>query len=359
MRARRPEVLPVLAGLLGLALGWRPVSAIAKDPDDASYVRLVERYASGDREAAVAALRGWGDHELWLHQKTVLEAPRKLDGAWLRAAVMLHSDADEVGLPAFVGVEQRRPCSGQNGRRAAGYAGLLAKRDDGRAFARRFFLAMAYRCHWECSLDEAEQWAGEGLDHFPDDPQLLLALGAVHEHAATTGWGAFRTLEAATAERERRFKKARRLCREALAADPGLVLARLRLGRVHWHLGEGETARTRLEEVLTTTHDPALLYLAYLFLGQVHEDAGRLEPAVAQYQMALDVHPGAQAAAVALSHALRLAGDAPRSRDALTRALAEAGRRGNGREDEYWNYLSWPAIDRGRLFDELHQEAVR
>ena len=103
--------------------------------------------------------------------------------------------------------------------------------------------------------------------------------------------------------------------------------------------------------------DPPLLYLAYLFLGRVHEDAGRLDQAVEQYRVALDIDPSAQAAAVALSNALRVAGDSEESRRVLRAALAQAGRR--PRRDAFWDYPTGDADRCEKLFADLRREALQ
>jgi Tfp pilus assembly protein PilF len=97
--------------------------------------------------------------------------------------------------------------------------------------------------------------------------------------------------------------------------------------------------------------------LARLFLGQVHEDAGRLEQATGEYRRALAVDPNAQSAAVALSHALRKAGDGEGSRRVLLDALAHAGRRTQA--DVFWNYFTSNALGFAAELDGLRREALR
>ena len=98
---------------------------------------------------------------------------------------MLHADRDALDRPRSAATEQTRPCSGEQARRAGQIAAILAGRSDTRDFARRFFLAMANRSQWDFCLDTAQQWARDGLAHFPRDPALLLALGATLEEKAT------------------------------------------------------------------------------------------------------------------------------------------------------------------------------
>jgi hypothetical protein len=350
-----------------------PAAAEDINPD---YRELVERYARGERASAVAGLGAFSEAAMARISRAVeadavggergKPAPRPLP---LRAAVMLHLDRDEAERPADSGSEQPRQCPGKSADVAAHYAGLLARRDETASFARRFFLALAYRSQWDACLREAEQWARAGLKLFPRDPDLLMAAGSAIEEAAILARGASSVDNTALTERQREaargaaldrrasYVKARAFYEDAIAAAdrPG---ARVRLGRVLWRLGEGDAARRALERaVQPAVSDPPLLYLAYLFLGRVHEDAGRLDQAVEQYRVALDIDPSAQAAAVALSHALRVAGDAAESRRVLRASLDQAGRR--PRRDAFWDY---PTGDAGRydeLFADLRREALQ
>ena len=178
---------------------------------------------------------------------------------------------------------------------------------------------------------------------FPRDTELLLARGSVREESATIGYPLARRRRArprrasADAFAGRGSKRARQDFADALAIDPGLGLARLRLGRVLWRLGELEPAREQLEAALPSLRDTDHAYLAHLFLGRVHQDAGRLEEAIAEYRLAVALHPSALSAGTALSNALRLAGDADAARSALRQGLASAGRRPE--RDPLWDYL--------------------
>jgi nucleotide-binding universal stress UspA family protein len=89
----------------------------------------------------------------------------------------------------------------------------------------------------------------------------------------------------------------------------------------------------------------------------VHEDGGRLEQALEEYRAAQTLDPTSQAAAVALSHALRLAGDADGSRRVLVEALAQAGRRRHA--DVFWNYFTTNALGFEDQFDDLRREGLR
>ncbi len=360
---RRPiVVLAVGAGLLAVGSPAMPAGV------NAEYRELVARYARGERALAIAGLARFSDSELGRIAQAVeaaaLAAERVKDGEQgkeppeapipLRAAAMLHLDLDQAERPPAAGTEQPRRCPGPKAAIAARYASILAWHEATKEFARRFFVALAHSCQWDACLLEAQRWAREGLKLFPRDAELLLAVGSALEESATVWAGGAvvvnpalppRLDEAARAsatERAARYRQARSLYEDAIASDGGLTLARVRLGRVLWRLGDGERGRAALEKAVERATDPPLQYLAHLFLGRVHEDSGRLDQAVEHYRLALGHEPEAQAAAVALSHALRRAGAAEEARDVLWRALGHAGRRAH--RDPYWDYLVAEAV---------------
>lgn len=343
------------------------------------YVEILRQYARGERTEAVTAVATWSEREieqqLGAVQARVVAAercptcPNAVEEIPVRAAVMLHADRDEAERPSYTDVEQPRPCPGRQARIAGNFAGLLARLPEQKDFARRFFLAMTLRSQFGFCMEDARRWARDGLGRFPRDPELLLSLGSVHEEGATLETAsalARMTVKAPVRNsedvlgaraREKWYEEARRSYREALAIAPGLVPARVHLGRVHWRLGEGELARTTLVEALQQARDPLLQHLTHLFLGQVYEDSDQLTEAVAEYRAALELDPHSQTAAVALSHAVRGQGDAESARQILERGLSRAGRR-SGR-DAYWEYIVGTAGQADEMFAALRRETLQ
>jgi tetratricopeptide (TPR) repeat protein len=361
------------------------------------YRDLVRSYAHGDRELAVAGLAQIPELEQCNIAHTIelaaILAQRGHEGAEaqlalqhgklgdpplsLQAAVMLHLDVEQARQMRPPGVlrrsEEPRQCPGRQTLIASRYARLLAFEQDRDtlSFARRFFVALAHKCQWDACFDDSEYWAREGLKVFPRDPELLFAVGSVLEERATL-WTAVSTVEdpsrptgvreearAEEGERERvgRLRQARVIYEDVLAADDGLVLAKIRLGRVRWRLGDREAARAALEKAVGQTTDPGLLYLAHLFLGRVHEDSGRLESAVKEYRLSLALDPRSQAAGVALSHALRKAGETDEAREVLRATLAQAGQRAY--RDAYWDYVAVNALHFREVVAALREESTR
>lgn len=324
------------------------------------YEGLLRQYARGETAAAVSALGrirpGDLDDQVRAIQRRAKDAARcatcadPLDDLPLRAAVMLHADRDEAERPAATGSEHARACPGVHARRAGQLAAVLATRGVGdRDFARRFFLAMAERCQWDFCLEAATQWARDGLERFPGDAPLLVTLGAALEEWATV------FQPQSQRERGERFREAAKVLQEAIVADPARDDARVHLGRVQWRLGDDAAARATLEEMLARRPDAPLEFLAQLFLGQVHERAGRTPDAAAAFARALELDPQSQAAAIALSHAALVTGDVGRSRALVEQALALAGRR--EMRDLYWDYVASNAASAEARFDGLRREA--
>lgn len=141
----------------------------------------------------------------------------------------------------------------------------------------------------------------------------------------------------------------------ALAADPLLTEAALHRGRVElllWHEADAAAAL----RTATASVNPAVRYLAFMFLGAVEERAGRIDTAIEQYRHAQTAFRWGQSAPLALSHALMRAGRDGDARDVLTGHFTAA----RGRAcDPLWTYLADPSTDLGPTLDELRAEIFR
>jgi len=118
------------------------------------------------------------------------------------------------------------------------------------------------------------------------------------------------------------FRVAEWRYRQALASDPALVEARIRLGRVLTKLDRPEDAVRELEAAARGTSDPVDTYLAHLLAGRAEESRGGLSAAVEHYREATTALPAAEAGWVALAHALDRAGERGRATTAVARVLA-------------------------------------
>lgn len=366
-----PAVLALSAALASPQDPARNSRLLGSDPARTrQYLSMVERYAAGDRAEALAALEDWTQNELQFEVEKLRDLGVAARGLPLRAVAMLHTDKAGLELGTVPPDEGEARCrSNFHLELAAEIVPLLTSWEEGRAFARRWYLATALESHGRFCFIDARRWAQGGLKWFPKDAELLLASGTTDEALGSLpGWSHVR-LDAFPTQRRLResmgllsdrrsyLDRARRAFERALATDGNLGEAWLRLGRVEWGLAHGDAARRALLEGLGRAREPSVLYLGHLFLGQVHEDAGRLEEAAREYRAALAVDPLAQAAAVALSWVLQVAGDVTGSRDVLDQAVASVGRRPHA--DAHWDYLFGRSADAGPIFEELRSETLQ
>lgn len=141
----------------------------------------------------------------------------------------------------------------------------------------------------------------------------------------------------------------------ALTIDPQLTEAALHRGRVELLLWHDADAVAPLRAA-TSSVNPAVRYLAFMFLGAVEERAGRIDAAIEQYRRAQEAFRWGQSAPLARSHALMRAG-----RDADARGvLSDHFDTTRGRAcDPLWTYLADPSTDLGPTLDELRAEVWR
>ena len=340
----------------------------------ASYLQIVDRYAAGQRAEAVAALSGWSQRELGrgleaLRASSLQPCSPCLEPVQVKAAVMLHTDRDDVERRLQPPGDEGEPVcgGGPHAEYAHRAAILLFEKPDGRDFGRRWLLAMALRDQQAFCLPNALRWADEGVRWFAKDPELLLVRGTIQEVLATlvdslpgladTSPRAREQARSKLNERRYWLSEARRSLEEAVAADPSLHEARLRLGRVAWRLDQRDAARAALEAVLSATTETTLVYLGHLYLGRVHESSGRLDAAESEYRKALAADSTGQSAAVALSYVLGLAGDPAESRAVLEAAVARGGSRKVA--DAFWSYSSGRSDEGEPMLDQLRRESER
>jgi tetratricopeptide (TPR) repeat protein len=185
---------------------------------------------------------------------------------------------------------------------------------------------------------------------FPDDAELLFLAGSVHETFASSRmqalvrsmqlpWGATHGIESERSE----LREAEELFRRATDADPALLEARVRRGRVLQLLGRHEQAVRELERAVSALAaagpDPdaeLLRYYAEMFLGAAAEATGRHEASQAAYGRAASAFPGASAPQLALSQLALQADDRVAALDAARLALRP--RAGQDRDDPWWRY---------------------
>jgi tetratricopeptide (TPR) repeat protein len=185
-----------------------------------------------------------------------------------------------------------------------------AEASDMRSFVRRWFaLANGYCWRRQLSWCVRElQRGGRDLGE-EDDPIHLLIIGAYAEPRRLARPG----------DRRRQIpnfyngagQESRWAFTRALRADPTLVEARLRLGRVYWVTNERKRAERELTRALAEARARNLrmeTHLAALFLGELYEEQDRMDEAIEHFRVAVSHFPNAHTASLALGQALIRAG---------------------------------------------------
>lgn len=343
----------------------------------ASYTELLHQYAAGDRAAAVAELSSLEDGQIARELDALRDratarcafCDHAAAQAALRAAVMVHTDLDELERRPLEVPGERAPSCGPPVQALFAERALasLLRDEAGREFARRWYVAMGLRSLGDLCFEEGRRWVASGLKRFARDKELLLTRGLLAEGLATV----VRLRQASPAGatprehdllREQQLEgrsallEAGKAFEQALATDASFEEASLHLGRVRFRLGQLGPAVQALGPIVAASRDQERLYLAYLFVGRVHEAAGRTAEAERAYKNAAGVEPDGQAAAMALAHLRLMAGEFGAAREILDQELGRTLPRSH--VDPFWNYLFAPARRAEPLFEALRNEAT-
>jgi tetratricopeptide (TPR) repeat protein len=198
-----------------------------------------------------------------------------------------------------------------------------------REFIRLWYLVVASRLQDVANLELLRTTLASGLERFPDDPELLLARGSLHEAEAwlrlvdrsvavqiympdtLTQW------RSTVSEAEADFADARR-------KDPTLTEATLRWGRTRLMAGDEKDASAAFAAVTKSRAPSWMHYLAFLFDGARAEAETKVDHARDAYQQALTVIPGATSALLSLSRLAEKAGDSAAARRWATMTLRKS-----------------------------------
>lgn len=283
----------------------------------ATFPQVFQEYRTGDWQAAAAAFGEW--QEELVRPASVL--PPAADDATIAALAMFHTDA-AMSRGTFGALAKGVP----RGAVGLGYWGLdrafephsrrayelieeLIDRAEERgdqemlAHGRSWYITAMCVCHRAGRGACTQSLYEKGESRFDDDADFRLVMGSVGHATRTTQ----ARLEHVKWEHRQRVSQLPRWnFKKAMEKDPTLIEARLRFGHIiHVYLNDPD-GREILEEVLRQAqdaHDSYLTYLGAFILGELHEDADRLDEAAKYYGIAVSSTP-AHTASVALGQAL-------------------------------------------------------
>lgn len=186
----------------------------------------------------------------------------------------------------------------------------------------------------------------------PLDAEVQLVFGCVAEAQAEE-----QVLRRRDSEAARLREEAGRALLDALALDPTLHEARLRVGRLLLAMGALVQAEPHLEAVDRLSADNRHRYLARLFLGRLAERRDRQDDAARFYARAIACWPDSQAARLALARVLERESGPAAARPLVAATLA-AARRLDRAADPWWLYPFGPPRLAGATLDRVWKQAL-
>lgn len=309
-------------------------AGVARWPSDLT--RLVVDHAI--RRARAAAASG-GNQPV---------AGPEYDATVLVKALVLHTDiaiAERVsgtGAAAASGgwtLLDARPIASVRLSSHWGFARLLAialtKDPASASIGRTWFRAVGALYQQWADLGQLREHLTAAAEHVPEDPVLLLCEGALHQAYADprvqsyltplrngqpgSRDGAFRTPSIGDAGTE--LGIAERVLRRALANDPSLAEARVRLAHVLSARGKAAEAAALARQTLAAPLPSFVEYYGAMVLGRAEAQLGHPAEARVAFERAAARYPHSQAARVALSRLDLAAGHAAEAVEALVRML--------------------------------------
>jgi tetratricopeptide (TPR) repeat protein len=314
--------------------------------------------------------------------------------AFLKRAAVLHTDAAfkrEIDVPAHDrAVKDRAKSDGPAVPPGTGrpYSGLLSQRSlylnqDGKIlgntpsdwnwpFARHLlallspspaddpFVGTWY--HATTAFMFQRQLPGEVIEHLhraaavlPDDARILFDRACFAEMLGLPRTQVLLSERAlGLPDEDRTNDEAERLFRQALSADPSLVEARVRLGRLLGVRKRHAEAASELATALAAEPSGSVLFYAHLFAGRSAQALGKIADAAAHYKAASQLFPGAQSALLARSQAAVLESDVPAVLDSIQRLDKSSTAR-----DPWWRYHLASGRDVDVLLREMWAQAAK
>jgi tetratricopeptide (TPR) repeat protein len=357
-------------------------------PDAKAWLTAVRQHETGTVDGPAEDVAGWSEENL---DAAIRQALPTAPPAMLGRALSLHTD---IAIAERAALEAQAPDLGsalvlldgrgtRSIRRSAHWAigariaRTLAARPGGRTPAAEWFRATVALLQLWGDLDVVGGHLDAGEALFERDPWLALYRGTLHQTFADPRLQAFARDRRADLSRARgqlrltmpgagvggrrlvtdgtdmvdlprnattELQAAERAFRRALALDPALHEARIRLAHVLCELGDDRQAVTILGPALEAPLAPFPAFYAAMVLGRAEEHRGRYADAGVAYDSAAARFPGAQSAEVGRSRVALAQG---RAADALEGIVAVAGPGSKERPDPWPSYFRLHDPDAG------------
>jgi tetratricopeptide (TPR) repeat protein len=230
-------------------------------------------------------------------------------------------------------------------------------------FARGWFRATTAYLASRLMLSEELQHTRSALLGIPDDPVLLLLAGALHEQfGSPVVQNAIRYAvlppgaEIAVGSAGTELNRAQQRLERAIAADPSLAEAHVRLGRVLSRRGDHTEAIAPLKRGEGLAVDPRWKYFAALFLGHEQEELRQYMDARESYARASALFPRAQSPRLAQSRLAAELGDRDAAA-AVNRMMLSLPLDPTVRDDPWWSYDVRQQTDVARWLAEYYEIA--
>jgi tetratricopeptide (TPR) repeat protein len=325
---------------------------LADPPHDlTSYLAIATRFGSADHSAAMGEIRSWTLPEIQAaaaglrrhgrRLRAVPETPEDIAFHAVETAVLMHAEAGLLSLQAASNGEAQTHLRISVGLLDWSHAAAEKQRQRGHAITekidrRDFDMALAAASLSLGFPATALSFAEEARRRAPLDAEVHLVLGCAAETRARE-----LALGHEDSEAARKRDEAERALSDALAIDPGLQEARLRLGQLLVDRGRLVQAESLLDEVEARSADDRQRYLARLFLGRLAVARGRVDDAAGFYRRALEAWPDSQAARLALAQTLEQSSGPSVAWPLVASTLAASGRL-DRTPDPWWAYLLGP-----------------
>jgi tetratricopeptide (TPR) repeat protein len=236
--------------------------------------------------------------------------------------------------------------------------GTMKPAPGGDAMVRRWYVATSAWLQHDGHYDNTQ--VAHGREIFPDDPDLFMLSGALHEsYASPAIQTAVRSavlptgIKLAVESERSEIRDAERFLRRATELKPDFAEAHIRLGHVLALMGRDAEAAEHLRTGLGGTDEKLLQYYGSLFLGAVEEKLGHDDPSKRAYERAAALYPSAQSPLLGLSEVARHQGHRD---EALRHIETVYALETQGRDDEpWWTYT----YAQGRHADELLDEVQK